>query len=282
MIAIVLFGVASAGMPSCLPSQEPGQWRNQEPDQERNLALAPVLPDAPQPQNDSIAGSRQTDQTAQDPQGKDHASQPGSEAAGKQTPAPQPKRILGVMPNYRAVSAGVRPPPFTPREAFKVATENSFDYSSFVFVGITSLLAEGTNAHTQLGKGVGGYWAYYWRGYVDKTDGNYMVDFAMPIVFHQDERYYARGEGGPWKRGVYASTRVLITPSFNGKNCFNTSEILGRGISQAVSLSYYPSQTQTVGGYTQKYAYAIGRDALTNVFREFWPDINAHVVHRSR
>ena len=100
------------------------------------------------------------------------------------------------MPNYRAVSAGVIPPPPTPREAFMVATRNSFDYSAFVFVGVTSLLAEGTDAHPQLGKGVGGFWAYYWRGYLDKTDGNYWVDWAMPTVFHQDERYYAMGEGG--------------------------------------------------------------------------------------
>lgn len=184
------------------------------------------------------------------------------------------------MPNYRAVSAGAIPPPPTPREAFKIATENSFDYSAFVFVGVTSLLAEGTDAHTQLGKGVGGYWAYYWRGYLDKTDGNYWVDWAMPTVFHQDERYYAMGEGGIWKRGIYAASRELITPDYHGKNGFNASEILGRGASQAISLAYYPSQTRTASGFAQKYAYAVGRDAITNVFREFWPDINEHLFHR--
>src|ERR1700739_1029948 len=31
----------------------------------------------------------------------------------------QPKRILGIMPNFRAVSAGALPPPPTPRQAFK-------------------------------------------------------------------------------------------------------------------------------------------------------------------
>ena len=186
------------------------------------------------------------------------------------------------MPNYRAVSAGVKPPPFTPHEAFMVATRNSFDYSSFVFVGITSLLAEGTNAHSQLGKGVPGYWAYYWRGYLDKTDGNYWVDFVMPSIVHQDERYYALGRGGVMKRSVYAATRVLITPNFDGKNGFNTSEVLGRGISQAISLSYYPSQTQSFSGFAQKYGYALSRDAITNVFRELWPDINAHVLHHQR
>lgn len=183
------------------------------------------------------------------------------------------------MPNYRAVSAGSIPPPPTSGEAFKIATENSFDYSGFVFAGVTSLLAEGTDSHPQLGKGVGGFWAYYWRGFLDKTDGDYFVDWAMPTVFHQDERYYAMGEGNIAKRGVYAATRIFITPNYHGRNSFNASEILGRGISQAISLTYYPSQTQTATGFSQKFAYALGRDALTNVFREFWPDINQHLLH---
>jgi len=184
------------------------------------------------------------------------------------------------MPNYRAVSAGVQAPPPAPKVAFMIATRNSFDYSAFVFVGITSLLAEGDDAHAQLGKGVGGFWAYYWRGFLDKTDGNYMVDWAFPTITHEDERYYAKGVGNPLKRSVYAATRIVITPNYHGKNTFNASEIVGRGVSQAISLSYYPSSTQTLSGFSSKYAYALGRDALTNVFRELWPDISAHLRHR--
>ncbi|HVN93906.1 MAG TPA: hypothetical protein VMT38_09425 [Terracidiphilus sp.] len=254
----------------------PGDLRSQQPDTNTAVAAA-ALPEAPEPQNTSVASpssaqSQPASQTNTPP--TDTKNPPAHK------PPPQPKRILGIMPNYRAVSAGEIPPPPTPREAFVVATKNSFDYSAFVFVGLTSLLAEGTGAHPQLGKGVSGYWAYYWRGYLDKTDGNYWVDWAMPTVFHQDERYYAMGEGNVFKRSIYAASRELITPNYHGKNSFNASEILGRGISQAISLTYYPSQTRTVGGFTEKYAYAVGRDALTNVFREVWPDINQRLFHR--
>ncbi len=192
----------------------------------------------------------------------------------------QPKRILGIMPNYRAVSAGAIPPPPTAKEAFKIATENSFDYSSFVFVGITSALAEWTDAHPKLGEGFPGYGRYYWRGLVDKTDGNYLVIFALPTIFHQDERYYARGQGPKMKRVIYAASRVLITPSYHGHDSFNASELLGRGIAQGISAAYYPPSDRTLGALAVKYGYAIGRDALTNVFREFWPDIATHVLHR--
>jgi hypothetical protein len=147
-------------------------------------------------------------------------------------------------------------------------------------VGITSLLAEATSAHTQLGKGLPGFGRYYWRGFVDKTDGNYLVIFALPTVFHEDERYYAMGTGSILKRALYAASRVAITPNYQGQSTFNAAELLGRGVSQAVSLAYYPSQTRTFGGFASKFGYAVGRDALTNTFREFWPDIAVHVLHR--
>ena len=195
-------------------------------------------------------------------------------------PGQQPQRILGVMPNFRAVSAGTLPPPPTPKESLKIATQNSFDYSAFIFVGITSLLAEGTDAHADLGKGVAGFGRYYWRGFLDKTDGNYLVIFALPTVFHQDERYYAKGTGGIWKRGIYAASRILITPDYHGHDSFNVSELMGRAMAQAISISYYPRGDRTLGALAAKYGYALGRDALTNTFREFWPDIAVHVLHR--
>lgn len=192
----------------------------------------------------------------------------------------QPKRILGIMPNYRAVSAGAIPPPPTLKESFKIASDNSFDYSSFVFTGLTSAIADAEGAHRDLGGGVGGYWAYYWRGFVDKTDGNYLVIFALPTVFRQDERYYAMGQGRKMKRVLYAATRVLITPDYHGHNSFNSSELLGRAIAQGISTTYYPTADRTAGEVLSKWGYAVMRDSLTNVFREFWPDIATHVLHR--
>ncbi len=217
-----------------------------------------------------------------DPKATSPAKLPDADATKPAVPGAkeQPKRILGLMPNYRAVSAGAIPPPPTAREAFKLATENTFDYSSFVFVGITSAMAEWSDSHPKLGEGFAGYGRYYWRGFVDKADGNYLVIFALPTIFHQDERYYAMGEGGFWKRSIYAASRILITPDYHGHNTFNASELLGRGIAQGISTSYYPAQDRTASALALKFGYALGRDALTNVFREFWPDIATHVLHR--
>ena len=97
---------------------------------------------------------------------------------------------------------------------------------------------------SNLGKGVDGFGRYYWRGFVDKTDGNYLVIFALPTVLHEDERYYAKGEGGICEdAAIYAASRILITPDYHGHNTFNASEVFGRAMAQGISIAYYPSPT---------------------------------------
>ena len=192
----------------------------------------------------------------------------------------QPKRILGFMPNYRAVSAGEIPPPPSARQAFELATVNSFDYSAIVFGALTSMLAEGTNTHPDLGKGVPGFWAYNWRGFLDKTDGNYMVVFALPTLLHEDVRYYAMGHGGFKRREFHAASSVLIAKNYHGQNTFSGAEVFGRAIAQGLSQFYYPDHDNTMGALFARYGYSVGRDAITASFREFWPDIAVHVLHR--
>lgn len=250
----------------------------------------PVVQPCAQEDGLSAAPAAPAESDEADPQAQPGTPQPASgQPAGQSRPAAppdvpvskqQPKRILGIMPNYRAVSAGAIPPPPSPKEAFMIATRNSFDYSAFIVVGGTSALAEWADAHPALGEGAAGYGRYYWRGFLDKTDSNYLVTFALPTIFHQDERYYAKGEGGILKRGVYAASRILITPDYHGHNSFNASEVFGRAMVQGVSAAYYPSSNRTLGALAVKYGWAMGRNAVTNVFREFWPDIATHVLHR--
>jgi hypothetical protein len=41
-----------------------------------------------------------------------------------------------------------------------------------------------------------------------------------------------------------------------------------------------PPKKNAAGEPVVKFGWAMGRDALTNVFREYWPDIAVHVLHR--
>ncbi len=63
-------------------------------------------------------------------------------AQGRQT-----KRILFVVPNFRAVSADQHLPPQTVKEKFKTAMLDSLDYSSFIFVAGQAGVAQWTNSY---------------------------------------------------------------------------------------------------------------------------------------
>ncbi len=240
-------------------------------------ALLQVPADAPSQTHPSTQAPSALTPQAAPPNAENAAEMPKTTVDPRQQ---QPKRILGFMPNYRAVSAGEIPPPPSAKQSFDLATVNSFDYSSIVFGGLTSLLAEGTNTHPDLGKGVSGFWGYYWRGFIDKTDGNYLVVFALPTLLHEDVRYYAMGHGGFKRRAFYAASSVLIARNYQGEKTFSGAEVFGRAIAQGASMLYYPDQDNTIGALLSRYGYSIGRDAITATFREFWPDIATHVLHR--
>ena len=59
----------------------------------------------------------------------------------------QTKRILWIMPNFRAVSTGTNLPKQSVKEKFKTAALDSFDYSSFVFAGIQAGISQATDAY---------------------------------------------------------------------------------------------------------------------------------------
>jgi hypothetical protein len=73
---------------------------------------------------------------------------------------------------------------------------------------------------------------------------------------------------------------VAITPDYQDHDTINGAELLGRGIAQGISTTYYPSKDRTASEIASKYGYSLLRDAATNTFREFWPDIAVHVLHR--
>jgi hypothetical protein len=193
---------------------------------------------------------------------------------GKQT-----KRILYIIPNFRAVSADQTLPPQTVKEKFKTATLDSVDYSSFLFVAIQSGIAQARNSNPEFHQGAAGYARYYWHTYADYADENLWVEFIFPATLRQDSRYYTLGSGGFPKRLAYSFSRIAITRTDSGREAFNASEIFGAGAAAGISALYYPSQERTFTKTYQRWITSVAIDGGTFIFKEFWPDINNKFFH---
>lgn len=196
----------------------------------------------------------------------------------------QPQRILGFMPNFRSVSGGAKPHPPGWKYNFKIATRQSFDYSSFIFLGITSLSAEGLNSHPVLGKGADGFYAYVWRGFLDKTDGTYLGAWLLPSLLHEDTRYYAMGNQhhSIATRELYIISRQGVTRTYGGRQTPNIAGLGAKVLTQIISRNYYPTGATDFGVLATKFGYAAMRDVIFTSIREFYPDIAAHFIRKHR
>ena len=192
----------------------------------------------------------------------------------------QTKRILFIVPNFHSVSAGSQLPPQSAKGKLLNATQDSFDYSSFIFVGMIAGVGQAQRSTPEFGQGSVGYGRYYWHVFVDQTDENYFVEGFMPILFRQDTRYYTLGQGGLLARTVYAISRAAITRTDAGNPTPNYSEIIGAGAAAAISNLYYPSPERTWTKTGQRWAMNVGLDVLSQTFKEFWPDINRKIFHQ--
>ena len=65
----------------------------------------------------------------------------------------------------------------------------------------------------------------------------------------------------------------MVTKNDNGDNTFNTSEFLGALLSSALQNAYYPRDNRTFGDTMNRFGGALGSDAITDLLREFTPDM---------
>jgi hypothetical protein len=238
---------------------------------QRAEVAATAIPDAPTPS--AVPDGQQGSSPSTSSSATSDSLSPGE---GQQT-----KRILWIVPNFRAVSAGVKLPPQAVKEKFKTGALDSFDYSSFIFVGIQAGISQATDAYPAFRQGAAGYGRYYWHTFADQTDENLWVEGILPSVLHQDSRYYTLGHGGFIKRGFYAVSRTLVTRTDSGRETFNASEILGSGIAAGLSSAYYPTQYRTWTKTGQRWLTNALLDFGTFAAKEFWPDVNRAIFHES-
>lgn len=237
---------------------------------------------------DSAAQKRDPPQNATTTDGKSNLPDAPKPQAGTSTPSDsdqdygkQNKRILWVIPNYRAVSANSHLPPLNFKSELWLATQDTFDYSGFIFVGALSGLDMAERSEPTFGQGAEGYGKYYWHVFADSGIENYLAEAIIPAATREDPRYYTMGKGGFVKRTVYAIDRLVITRTNSGGSTFNLSEVVGAGAAAGIGNAYYPAQSNPWVKTYQRWGTQVGLDGVFNVVKEFWPDIN-RAIFRGR
>ena len=185
---------------------------------------------------------------------------------------PGGKRVLGVLPNYRTADESAIGTSLTVSQKFTIASKDSFDYPLVLLAGAFAGLGQIADQNPSFGQGLAGYGRRLGTGYADQAIGNMMTEGIFPVMLHQDPRYFRRGEGSKWLRTGYALSRVFVAYSDSGRKQFNYSEWVGNAAGVAISKAYYPD-ARTVEDNVTKLFSQVGTDAVSQVLKEFWPDL---------
>ena len=207
------------------------------------------------------------------------AERPAAPQAGTE---PVDKRIFGVLPNYRTADGSAPFKPIAAKHKFYIAAKDSFDYPVYLTAAVFAGLYQLEDQDPSFGQGVKGYAKRIGTSYADQAIGNLMTEAIFPSLLHEDPRYFRMGAAGgsTWHRMGYAITRVMVVRTDKGAWRFNCSEWLGNGATVAISNLYYPSDTRDVTDNVQKLGLQIGTDAISQVLKEFWPDIKRKLTKK--
>ncbi len=269
MVLFLLLSPALVWPQTAVPDKQSAPAHKQQTQQSENIGAAA---------SQSDGGMQSQDQTAVPAPASPvptQADQKTGHSEGEQT-----KRMFGVIPNFAAVSANTQLPPLSVRGKFVLATQDSVDYSSFIWAGLLAGQSMALNSYPELHNGAAGYGRYFWRAFADQASGAFFTEALVPAMTHEDPRYYTLGHGGFFRRTGYALSRVVFTKTDSGGTSFNFSEVVGNGLEAGLSNVYYPPQERGLRKTAENWGTGLESAALNNVIKEFWPDIRQKMLRQ--
>ena len=213
--------------------------------------------------------------TPQEPQESEHAVVPPSPDHAEVVNT----RIFGVLPNYRTTDGRAEFSPLTSHQKLSIAAKDSFDWPVYFVTAAYASIYQAENQNPQFGQGVKGYAKRYATTYGDMAIGNILAEGVLPVVFHEDPRYFRSGDGPTTSRIGGALKQIVVGRKDSGAWGFNYSEFVGGAVATGISNVYY-SNSRGVADNLQRFGFQIGNDALSNVLKEFWPDIKKRFFER--
>jgi hypothetical protein len=106
------------------------------------------------------------------------------------------------------------------------------------------------------------------------------IGFLVAAPLHQDPRYFRSGKTGFWPRSKHAMVSTFVARTDSGGRTVAVWRFAADYGAQFISNTWRPGRQTGTGDTLIRGTGSIGYDMAANVFKEFWPDIRKHVLHR--
>jgi hypothetical protein len=152
-------------------------------------------------------------------------------------------------------------------------TDHAFSKSAFLRAGAGIGIAEIANSPEEWGRGPDGV-AKRFGSVFGKHLIRSSVQVTVAALREEDLKYYPSQKSGFGARTRHALVSVLIARNqTGGGTTVAGGRLAGAFSSGFVSELWLPDRLHTFSNGMRSSGISLGVDAVTNVFREFWPDI---------
>jgi hypothetical protein len=131
-------------------------------------------------------------------------------------------------------------------------------------------------------------WGYGWVAYgrrVASTEAcgiiHGVLAFGLDTTLHQDPRYFRSERKGLWRRMAHAARDTILTHTDAGGETFSTWRFGSAYGAAFISNLWYPDRLDTVRLGFEQGSLRVGFDLITNLSKEFWPDIKKKLWRHS-
>jgi len=191
------------------------------------------------------------------------------EMAELQIQQEEKQRLFGAIPNY-FVSYDKNAVPLTAKQKFELTDKTLIDPTAFAIAGVQAGIEQADNDLPGYGSGPGAYGKRFGASYANFAIGTVLGGAVLPIVFHQDPRYFYKGTGSVWRRFGYAMATAVVSKGDNGKWQPGYASVLGDFGAGAISNLYYPAGSRNGAALTfENGGLSVLFDGVGNVVQEF-------------
>ena len=178
------------------------------------------------------------------------------------------QRVIGVFPNFYS-SYDWTAPPMEARQKLQLGLRSTFDPVSFLAVAGIAGAEQYENIFPAYGSGIEGYGKRYGAALATHVSADLLSRAVYPAIFHQDPRYFYKGNGSIGSRALYAISAAVMTRDDDGRWRPNYSNVLGNFSAGAISNLYYPTSDRGASLVFLNGLADTGGDAAANLVREF-------------
>jgi hypothetical protein len=190
-------------------------------------------------------------------------------------------KVVGVF-GRKLERKEVHPPHYKPgeklctldvKDKFVLFAGDTIDPATFLSAAFNSGISQAENDDPSYGQGAAGYGKRFGFNLIDQAQADFFKDFAYPVIFSEDPRYYRMIHGSFRRRFVHAVEHAVVAHREDGTEMPNYSEWLGTTSAIALSNVYHPDNRRGFAPSAERLGSAVGQDIGFDVLREFWPEV---------